>query len=189
MILINAFPLDDCFSATKSFILAHKFSMAFKSGLLPGQSSAVTWFSFRNFFTILDQCHGAPSCIKIVVLWTAICDKSLFFSNSTYLAPFMAVPDVKKYNSAVPFLLMASHIIWLGGVFHGRNSVFLIKCLSNWSANMLMSDNKLLESGLIAEQDFAPVISSPVKMLSGELQPLLLRYGCQLWIFCRLAKF
>ena len=42
MVLINAFPPDGCFSATKSFILVHKFSMGFKSGLLPGQSSVVT---------------------------------------------------------------------------------------------------------------------------------------------------
>ena len=35
----------------------------------------------------------------------------------------------------------------------------------------------------MAEQDFVPVFSSPVKMLSGELQPLLLHCGCQLCFF------
>ena len=71
----------------------------------------------QKFLHNFGSVARAPSYIKIVVLWTAQCNKSLFFSNSTYLAPFMVVPGVKKYNPAVPFLLMAPHIVWLGGVF------------------------------------------------------------------------
>ena len=110
--------------------------------------------------------------MKIVVLRTVICNKSLFFSNSTYLGLFMVVPGAKKYNPAVPFLLMAPHIIWLGGVSWSQWLIF-IKSLSYWSANMLMANNKLLKSGFIAKQDFAPVIKNPVKMITGKLQPLL----------------
>ena len=117
MVSVNALLLEGCFSATKSFILDHKFSIGFKSGLLPGQSKVTTLFSPRNFFTILERWHGAPSCIKIEVLWTDICNKSLVLSKSTYLDPFMVVPGVKKYNPAVPFLVMAPHIMWLGGCF------------------------------------------------------------------------
>ena len=123
MVSVNALPLEGCFSATKSFILDHKFSIGFKSGLLPGQSKVTTLFSPRNFFTILERWHGAPSCIKIEVLWTDICNKSLVLSKSTYLDPFMVVPGVKKYNPAVPFLVMAPHIIWLGGVS------WLLRCI------------------------------------------------------------
>ena len=83
----------------------------------------------------------------------------------------MVVPGARKYNPAVPFLLMAPLSSgW--GMFHGRICIFLIKSLSYWSVNMLMANNKLLESGFIAKQDFALVIESPVKMITGKLQPL-----------------
>ena len=51
------------------------------------------------------------------------------------------------------------------GVFHDRSGVFLIKSLSNWSPNMLMPGKKLLKGGFITEQDLAPVINCPVKIL------------------------
>ena len=71
----------------------------------------------KFFYNLGTVAWSTISCIKIEVLWTGICNKGLLLSKSTYLDPFMVVPGVKKYNPAVPFLLMAPHIIWLGGCF------------------------------------------------------------------------
>ena len=43
---------------------------------------------------------------------------------------------------------------------------------------MLMSDNKLLESRFIAEQNFSPVIGSPMKVLFGKT----LASSSSLWV-------
>ena len=62
-------------------------------------------------------CHGAPSCIKILHLWMAICSSNLFFSKFMYFWPFMVVPGGRKNSPAVPFTDIPSQIMTLGGCF------------------------------------------------------------------------
>ena len=61
----NSAPLNGCFSDTLFFMLAHKFSMGFKSGLFPGHSRRSMLLLFRKFFATLEQWQGVPSCINM----------------------------------------------------------------------------------------------------------------------------
>ena len=59
----NSAPLNGCFSDTLFFMLVHKFSMGFKSGLFPGHSRRSMLLLSRKFFATLERWQGAPSCI------------------------------------------------------------------------------------------------------------------------------
>ena len=61
----NSVPLNGCFSVTLFFMLVHKFSMGFKSGLFPGHSKKSMLLLSRKFFATLERWQGAPSCINI----------------------------------------------------------------------------------------------------------------------------
>ena len=123
----NSLALLACFSATLFFTTIHRFSIGFKSGLLPGQSRTLTFFDFKNVVTILERWHGAPSCMKISQLWTVMWSLSFSSNSWRYLWPFMDTPFGRKNNPAVPFTDMPPHIMTLGGCF--------IVCTVNFSLN------------------------------------------------------
>jgi len=75
--------LDGCFSATLFFILVYRFWIGLRSGLLPSQSRTLIWFSARKVLATFNWWQGAPSCMKILQLCTAIWIFSFSASNST----------------------------------------------------------------------------------------------------------
>jgi len=64
--------LDGCFSGALFFILVHRFWIGFRSGLLPVQSRTLIRFSGRKVLATFDRWQGAPACMKIIQLCTAI---------------------------------------------------------------------------------------------------------------------
>jgi len=67
--------------------------------------------------TIFARWHGAPSCINISQLCTAMCNSNFSFINSRYFMPFMVVPGLRKNRPLVPWVEIAPQIIILGGCF------------------------------------------------------------------------
>ena len=103
IVFSNSLALLAYFSATLVLTTIHRFSIGFKSGLLPGQSRTLTFFDFKKVVTILERWHGAPSCMKISQLWTVMWSSSFSSNSWRYLWPFMATPFGRKNNPAVPF--------------------------------------------------------------------------------------
>jgi len=75
------------------------------------------FFVLRKSVTIFARWHGAPSCINISQLCTAMCNSNFSFINSRYFLPFMLIPGSRKNRPAVPWVEIAPQIITLGVCF------------------------------------------------------------------------
>ena len=106
MDLISDGRLVRCFSATQFFSSVQEFSIGLRSGVLPGYSNNLIFFVLRKSVTIFARWHGAPSCINISQLCTAMCNSNFSFINSWYFLPFMVVPGSRKNRR--PFLGLKS---------------------------------------------------------------------------------
>ena len=84
------------------FIFCQQFSIGFKSGLLPGQSSSLIFCCWRKFVTFLGLWHGALSCMKTAKLWMwnmpSMCSSRTFTYWSLFIFLFLG----KKYRPALP---------------------------------------------------------------------------------------
>jgi len=117
MVLISDGRLVGCFSATLFFSSVQKFSIGLRSGLFPGHSNNLIFFVLRKSVTIFARWHGAPSCVNISQLCTAICNSNFSFINSRNFLPFMVVPGSRKNRPAVPLVEIAPQTITLGWCF------------------------------------------------------------------------
>ena len=147
----NSLALLACFSATLFLTTIHRFSIGFKSGLLPGQSRTLTFFDFKKVVTILERWHGAPSCMKISQLWTVMWSSSFSSNSWRYLWPFMATPFGRKNNPAVPFTLFVKSLPWR-------------------STNEELARVELLQCGFVRKQYFFPLLNCPAHMFFGKCQ-------------------
>ena len=91
-----------CSLDTLFFKTTHKFSIGFRSGLLPGQPRTWIFLLFKKLVTIFDLWHGAPSFIKVVHWCTFMWSFNLWFSNSRYFELFVGVPRGTRNSPAVP---------------------------------------------------------------------------------------
>jgi len=84
MVLISDGRQVGCFSATLFFSSVQKFSIGLRSGLFSSHSNNLIFFVLRKSVTNFARWHGAPSCINISQLCTAMC-------NSNFLS---SIPDI-----------------------------------------------------------------------------------------------
>jgi len=117
MVLISDESLVGCFPATLFFSSFQKFLIRLRSGLFPSHSNNFIFFVLRKSVTIFARWDGAPSCINISQLCTAMCNSNFTFVNSRYFLAFMVVPGSRKNRPAVPWVEIALQIITLGGCF------------------------------------------------------------------------
>ena len=84
MVLISDESLVGCFPATLFFSSFQKFLIRLRSGLFPSHSNNFIFFVLRKSVTIFARWDGAPSCINISQLCTAMCNSNFTFVNSRY---------------------------------------------------------------------------------------------------------
>ena len=98
--------------------IAHRFSIGFKSGEFPSQSSTETWFSWKNLTVFLEEWQGAKSCWKIPFSPGNArfkSGKALLLKTSMYLSVFI-MPSIGT-REPTPFHVKPPQNIFFGGCF------------------------------------------------------------------------
>ena len=98
-----------CLSATFLLRIIQQFSVTLRSGLLPGQSKTLMFFSESHVFTIFAVWTGAPSCWKMSQPKMVMDGSSFSFRISRYTFEVMVVFLGMIYSEPLPFPDMHPH--------------------------------------------------------------------------------
>ena len=99
--------------ATLFLRLNHRFSIGFRSGLLPGQSKTANSLSWIYDLTILDLWHGAESSWNIFACNFVMFEARFELRTSIYFCPFI-IPSIGS-SDPTPLQLKHTQNIWLRG--------------------------------------------------------------------------
>ena len=177
-----------CFSATLSFRIVHKFSLGFKSGLLPGQSS---------FYVIFHQeiCHNCRTMTRSTIFHKYITNMKLhvklelFFQQVKIFLPIHGSVWRQKEEAGASFCRhpFPHHDAWR--MFNSLLGVPLIKSFPRRSSNCHPASSKLLDSRFIRKQHFCPLLFTSCYMLLCKLQSLSFHGCCKSGFLAGLCDF